>query len=333
MAGTAPPLTDAQIAALAGGGSSGPNTQIVQDDDGNYILVDKDTGKKTPLGIKGRAPADPTKNRVLASGSSPSDKYIVTFDDQGNVQTVPNPNYTPPTVTPKDTVPGTGTPGSGNPADPSGPRYQAPTPDIPVDVYSAQTARAAQEETARQNATKNAADAADLASKNTTAQLKAYQDELQAQIDAGKLNNSQAIAMFDAQVSMLTAAQNEGDNAVKYAQAANANRVGPQFGQHFADALSGRGVNFTGADFTYPTPDYQAIARKGAAAALAHLSPYAASIAGTMAPPGGYAGSGGAYAGPVVTEAANSVASAPVSPQFTAPHPPFAGYGAYRPGG
>lgn len=321
-------MPDAPIAPvdLNAGGSS-PD-QLVQGGDGNWYLVNKTTGVATL--VQG-VPAKPAAATAPKTVRDPNTGIIYTVNADGTLTAQTDPSQKP--VTPKDTVPGTGTPGSGNPADPSGPRYQAPTPDLPVDVYGAQTARATQEETVRKNAADEADKAATRSRQDQIDYLKQLADQYNRDVANGDKTNAQAIALFDAQVSMLTAAQNEGDNAVKYAQAANANRVGPGFGQHFADALSGRGVNFTGADFTYPTPDYQAIARKGAAAALAHLSPYAASIAGTMAPPGGYAGPGGAYAGPVVTDAANSVASAPVSPQFTAPHPPFPGYGAYRPGG
>lgn len=130
---------------------------------------------------------------------------------------------------------------------------------------------------------------------------------LQLQVQQGQLTNNQAIAEFDrfwklnvdapkaqldAQNLLYNTGQSAGMDAAKLAQMGTEGMVGPGFGANFADALTGLAtgdrskVHFGANDFTYQIPDYGAIAKNAAAAAIAHLSPYAASIAGTAAPSG-----------------------------------------------
>lgn len=294
---------------------SGSTNQLIQGGDGNWYIVDKATGVVTPVpGV----PAKDAKTTAPKTVRDPNTGVIYTVNADGTLTAQTDPSQKP--VTPKDTVPGTGNPGTTN-WDAPLPVTTGATPDLPVDVFSAQTARATQEETARKNA-------ADESSARTTAILKAQAADLQAQVEAGKLSNSQAIQQFDTQVQMLTAGQSSGMDAAKLAQMGTENRVGPNFGANFASALTGIAtgdrskVHFSPNDFTYATPDYAGIARNATAQALAHLSPYAASIAGSANPMPAYGGVAPGGADPAAMPA-----------QFTAPHPPMPGFGSYRPGG
>ncbi len=115
-------------------------------------------------------------------------------------------------------------------------------------------------------------------------QAAALQQDYQNLVDAGKLTNDQAVQQFTAQFQMLTAGMSAGQDAVKNAQLATVNQVGPGWGASFAQGLQGVGagdpskVNYSPSDFTYPTPDYNGIAARATAAAIAHLSPFAAQL-------------------------------------------------------
>lgn len=158
-------------------------TEAILYDDGS---VDQTSALKPPP----KGVTNPTANRILASGSSPSDKYIVTTDGQGNTVKEENPNYVPPKA--PDTVPGSGTPGSVDysgtstgGSDPSGPGFTPGTPDVPVDVYRAQTDR--------QNADRAAAQATAAAARQAANDAWAREnDRIQNDLAQGRLTLAQA---------------------------------------------------------------------------------------------------------------------------------------------
>ncbi len=176
----APALTDAQITALAGGGSAGSDTQLVQGGDGNWYLVNKSSGVVTPVqGI----PAKDGSTSAPKTVRDPNTGIIYSVNPDGTLTA-----QTDASQKPVETVPGTGSPGtpdysgaSAGGSDPSGPAMVGATPDVSVAVNNSQTT-AKNDEAARRIAQQNADTAA--ANSAETAKQNAIQNARQAAQDA-----------------------------------------------------------------------------------------------------------------------------------------------------
>lgn len=182
----APALTDAQIAALAGGSSSGSDTQLVQGGDGNWYLVNKGTGAVTPVqGVPAKSGSSTPK-----TVRDPNTGIIYSVNDDGTLTAQTEGSQKP--AAPKDIVPGSGSPGtpdysgtSQGGSDTSGPAMSGGSPDVPVDVYSAQTARQNSDRQVQSDAYTQARQAAADAWQRSQA-------DISNQLAAGRLSLDQA---------------------------------------------------------------------------------------------------------------------------------------------
>lgn len=134
------------------------------------------------------------------------------------------------------------------------------------------------------------------------AKASAAASQQNAATNAAQLDFQREQSPFKNATDLLTFGQKAGEDAVANAKTLIPYMGGPNFGQHFADTLKGTSANFSGDDFKFTPPDFDAMAQQAAQRASQQF----------MRAVNYFKGGGGAMAAPGAPSPA--VAPAPLPP-------------------